>query len=639
MRNKRIFVSGGAGVIGTALVNFLLKEGADVFVGDLKPCPREWLGKVRYRQGDLNTIAPENLLAFDPEIFFHLAATFERSEESFPFFAENFHHNIQLSHYLMNCLKQGNSLKKVVFASSYLIYDPRLYQFPAQQSDVSILSENDQIYPRNTCGGAKLFHELELRFLSQFLKGRVSFTSARIFRVYGYHSRDVISRWIRAALRGEKLMVFRPEGQFDYVFADDVAEALLRLAKTNHSGVVNVGSGVSQSVQSFIDLLHSHFPKLQTEYVESNIPFEHSQADIRKLEEWINWRPTHSLAQALPKLIEFEKRALQLPAQELDHSAVLITSISKKMPLIEAVRKAADKIGQFKTIHGCDSDPDCIGQYGVDEFWLCPPLKELTVEEVIDYCQRNHIEAIIPTRDADLDFYARHAPALLAQGIHVMCSSLEAVTTCLDKKQFADFLTKHHFPVIPTALSPDNIRASLFVVKERRGAGSQKIGFKLAKEEAIQWGQSLKEAIFQSFIEGKEWSVDVYRSKEGRVKGCVARLRDYVVGGESQVTTTVSYPALEHLCQDMADRLNVYGHVIFQIIEDDQGLFHVIECNPRFGGASTASLAAGLDSFFWFFIECLGLSLQSYPFRRRNGEIRQIRYVTDRMIPWSSYLT
>ncbi len=138
--------------------------------------------------------------------------------------------------------------------------------------------------------------------------------------------------------------------------------------------------------------------------------------------------------------------------------------------------------------------------------------------------------------------------------------------------------------------------------------------------------------IFQPFISGKEWSVDLYRTLTGTVKGCVARERNVVVGGESQVTTTVRYPALEKLCEDIAHRLNLYGHAVFQVIETIPKTFYVIECNPRFGGASTASLAAGLNSFLWFFLECEGPNLDDYPFNRVEGEICQIRYPADKII-------
>ncbi len=172
MRNKRVFVSGGAGVIGTALVQRLLEEDADVFVGDLKPCPKRWLGRIKYRQGDLNAMSSQEILTFDPEIFFHLAATFERSEECFPFFEENFHHNVKLSHHLMRCLQNAESLERVVFASSYLIYDPSLYLFSQPPEYVASLNEDAPIYPRNICGAAKLFHELNCVFLIILCKTR-----------------------------------------------------------------------------------------------------------------------------------------------------------------------------------------------------------------------------------------------------------------------------------------------------------------------------------------------------------------------------------------------------------------------------------------------------------------------------------
>ncbi len=446
----------------------------------------------------------------------------------------------------------------------------------------------------------------------------------------------MISRWIRSALHREPIRIYRPEGKFDYIFADDVAEGLLRLANTNYRGVVNLGSGSARSVEEVVQILRHHFPDLKSMIVDSSIPYESSQADSERLVNLTDWRPPHSLEMAIPKIIEFEKEELLKPsAASPENAGVLITSISKKMPLIEAVRGAAHKLGQFQDNHGCDSHPFCIGQYGVDKFWHCPPLEKISPEQIVSYCQEYHIRAIIPTRDADLEFYARHLSFFKRQKIHPMVSSLETILTCLDKKQFADTLLKEHFPVIPSFLNLEDLQAPSYAVKERKGAGSHQIGLNLTKHEAFEHSQTMKEPIFQPYIKGQEWSVDVYRSFEGRVKGCVARQRNYVVGGESQVTTTVQFPALERLCQEMADNLNLHGHAIFQLIEDERGEFHVIECNPRFGGASTASLAVGLDSFFWFFAECLGVSLQNYPFLRSKGEIRQIRYASDKLLPWS----
>lgn len=637
MQNRRVFVSGGAGVIGTALVERLLAQGADVFVGDLKSCPKAWLGKVKYRQGDLNTITNQELLDFDPEFYFHLAGVLERTEENHSFFEENFRQNLTLSHSLLHKIKSVPSLKKIVFASSYLVYDPSLYLLNEPLKSPILLSEDSPLRPLNIYAAAKLYHEAELGLLNEYLGEKISCISARLFRVYGSHHHDVISRWIRYALQREPIPVYHFQEASDFLFAEDAAEGLLRLALTHFQGVINLGTGQSITIKEVIRVLKKFIPRLKVNDQGSPSPVEVSQADITRLKSVTGWQPMHTLETAIPKIIEFEKKIIQeRPAAK--HPAVLITSISKKMPLIDAVRSAANKLGQFQKIHGCDSKEECIGQYGVDQFWHCPTLNNLAIEDVIAYCQDNKITAIIPTRDGDLEFYASHLKRLHKQGIYPMVSTLDTIRCCLDKKKFAELLGKHHFPVIPTSSSLEQWHSHFYVVKERKGAGSQQLGLRLTAQEALEHSQKLKQPLFQPFIEGQEWSVDLYRSFEGKVKGCVARQRNYIVNGESQVTTTVHYPALEHLCQKMADVLKIQGHAIFQLIEDKKGNFHVIECNPRFGGASTASLAVGLDSFAWFFAECLGLSLHDYPFIRSSREIRQVRYMTDRLLPWSSYL-
>ena len=121
MQGKRVFVSGGAGVIGRELVPRLLAAGAIPIVGDLKPRPAHFGPGVLYRQGDLNAMTEAEFHLHAPDVFIHLAATFERSTESYEFWEENFLHNVRLSHHLMTLAKDCPSLRRVVFASSYLI--------------------------------------------------------------------------------------------------------------------------------------------------------------------------------------------------------------------------------------------------------------------------------------------------------------------------------------------------------------------------------------------------------------------------------------------------------------------------------------------------------------------------------------
>jgi carbamoyl-phosphate synthase large subunit len=78
--------------------------------------------------------------------------------------------------------------------------------------------------------------------------------------------------------------------------------------------------------------------------------------------------------------------------------------------------------------------------------------------------------------------------------------------------------------------------------------------------------------------------------------------------------------------------MNLRGHAVIQVIKDNFNNYHIIECNARFGGASTLAIASGLDSFYWFILESMGENIDKYPFLRVENEIRQIRYKKDMIL-------
>lgn len=307
--------------------------------------------------------------------------------------------------------------------------------------------------------------------------------------------------------------------------------------------------------------------------------------------------------------------------------SILVTSISKKVPLIMAAKTSlSDEI----LIHGSDTDPKCLARYFVDYFLETPLISQWTQDFVVEYCKHHRIQAIIPTRNGDLPFFAKYRSKFEEQGISSMVSSEACIDICLDKLKFAEWANKHHFPVIQTDLNLNQIHVPQVVVKDRFGAGSKALFLNVTKKSAENLAKEINNPIFQPYIQGQEYSIDLYRDKNGIVKGCVSRKRDLVVSGESQVTTTVRKPKMEQLCATMADALGIYGHAVFQVLESSEGALHVIECNPRFGGASTCSLAAGLETFSWFLMESQGTPLPS--FKRVDGEIKQVRYPTDKII-------
>jgi len=311
LKNKKIIVTGGAGVIGRELVKKLLEKGAIIRCFDIAPEPRFFSGKVEYCKRDLTTLNPVEFTSFNPDIIMHLAATFERTEEDSEFWENNFENNIILSHKVIDAAKKCKNLRKFIFTSSYLIYSPELYLRKRPQDNFIKLKEADLISTRNLCGAAKYYTEKELEFISK-MYGHFISISARIFRVYGRGSRDVISRWVRMALNGDELIVFQKENMFDYIFAEDVAEGLIKMAENvNRDEIINLGTGTARRIEDVIKILRDQIPNIKVKEIEKEELFEASCADISKLIKLIGWQPKTALEEGIRKIVDYEKRNLE----------------------------------------------------------------------------------------------------------------------------------------------------------------------------------------------------------------------------------------------------------------------------------------------------------------------------------------
>lgn len=308
---------------------------------------------------------------------------------------------------------------------------------------------------------------------------------------------------------------------------------------------------------------------------------------------------------------------------------ILITSASRKVPLVEAMKKAAKKINPNSNIVAGDIDKNALSKFVADEFWCMPRTIDSELDALIEGCKKFDISVIYPSRDGELLFWAKNKPLFAEHGISVLVSPFESINTCLDKLAFSKFGQERNLPFIPSAQHPDNLDADSFVVKERYGAGSHKIKLNCSRDEALQHGKLLEDPIYQPFVKGKEISIDAWMYSNHVVKGLVMRTRDLIVNGESQVTTTFFDPKIQAEAIRVLEHLKLCSHVVLQALLDRANNVRIIECNPRFGGASTISITAGLDSLYWSLLEAIGAEVRDYPFERIEGQVRQVRVPYD----------
>lgn len=302
---------------------------------------------------------------------------------------------------------------------------------------------------------------------------------------------------------------------------------------------------------------------------------------------------------------------------------ILITSIASKTSLIQRVKEAKEKFDAGIKIIGADADANAIGAYFTNAFWHMPRLQNLTIEACIDYCLQKNIGYIIPTRDEDVLYFSKYKTQLLEKNIHLFACEQKAVAFCFDKLKFYEEGDKEW-----TIFSTENIetiQTQHFVVKERYGSGANKIAINIDKTQAKEWAESLKEPIFQPYVQGKEYSIDAYVDASNRCRAAIVRSRDVVVDGESKVTSIVKDEILQTKVEAFLEKYKIQGHSVTQIIKQEDNYF-LIECNARFGGASSLSYEVGLESFYWFLQEA---NNQAIEVKLSNKCLTQVRSQQD----------
>lgn len=313
---------------------------------------------------------------------------------------------------------------------------------------------------------------------------------------------------------------------------------------------------------------------------------------------------------------------------------VLLSSASNKIPLLRALQHAVKRVTSNGIVTAGDLNSNVLSRHFCDEFWQMPATIEQHKDEIVSALKQRGITHVLPSRDGELLFWAQLKSSLKAHNIHVIVSSPEAVEQCLDKLRFGNHSISgaESNCIIPTSSAlealKENTDSERYVVKERFGAGSKSIGVNLNSSEAAEHAKKLSTPIYQPHIDGQEISVDAWLSESHEVKAAMCRVRALVINGESQITYT--QPQSLFLCEieKALTSLKLSGPVVLQALVSNNKL-HIIECNTRFGGASTLGIKAGVDSLYWSLMESSGENVDSLPVNLSREKITQVRAATD----------
>ena len=330
LENKKILVTGGAGFIGSHLVDTLIKKGHQVcIIDDLSTGLRKNINtKAKFLKTDIRSRKVNEIFINEkPDIVYHLAGQINlRTSLEDPVFDADV--NILGSlNVLENCKKY--KIKKIIFSSTGGALYGEAKTIPTPESFPT--------NPPSPYGLAKLTIEKYLEVYKRLYD--IDYVSLRYANVYGPRQNvlaeaGVIAIFIQNILNNKPCIINGSGRQTrDYVCVDDVVRANLLAFEKNKVGVYNVGTGTETSVNQIFEklaggmrLLRRFSPRLRR--VEAGAPrndkwrkmpkniqkkygpaikgeLQRSALDCKKIKKEFGWKPKIDLDKGLEKTIKW----------------------------------------------------------------------------------------------------------------------------------------------------------------------------------------------------------------------------------------------------------------------------------------------------------------------------------------------
>lgn len=299
----RVAITGGAGFIGSHLVERLVQRGDEVSVLDNLSSGRlenlgDALQHVRFLKGDIRDHASIRSALEGAEAVVHLAAlTSVRESMERPLL----YHEVN-STGTLNTLSESLRLgvRKFIYVSTCAVYgNPR--KLP--------IREEHETNPLSVYAASKLSAEEYCRTYSRL--GETRATILRLFNVYGPRQASgtyagVIAQFVGRVKQGLPPVIYGDGEQTrDFIHVRDVVEYIVRAVDSEANETINVGSGRSTSVNQLAELIIKTAGMDLTPVHEPARPedIRHSRADISKARKIFGYVPRVSLEGGLRELM------------------------------------------------------------------------------------------------------------------------------------------------------------------------------------------------------------------------------------------------------------------------------------------------------------------------------------------------
>lgn len=298
----KIIVTGGAGFIGSHIVDEYIKKGFKVLIIDnLSSGSEENINKKAiFEKVDIkekNKIT-KIIEKFKPDIINHnafISSITKVEKKKGKFLVEN------LNNFLNLIEPSKFFLKQFIFASSCAVYG----------ESIPPLKESDEINPVNLYGLSKLLIENSIIYYSK--RYCFKYTILRYSNVYGPRQRGdlesgVISIFINQILNKNHLTIFGDgETTRDFIFISDVVRA--NILSIDKEGIFNIGTGKETTINELVNILEEIIGfKLKRKYIKKDSGVRKSFLDIKKAKVELGFQSQINLVKGLKKTLKYYEK-------------------------------------------------------------------------------------------------------------------------------------------------------------------------------------------------------------------------------------------------------------------------------------------------------------------------------------------
>ena len=278
---------------------------------------------------------------------------------------------------------------------------------------------------------------------------------------------------------------------------------------------------------------------------------------------------------------------------------ILFTGVGRRVELMQAFRQAANHLNINLKIYGADMAGTAPALAFCDVTRkVCGMRDENYIPQLLKICEADHIDLLIPTIDTDLLVLSQNAAKFDEIGTKVLISKPDKIAVCRDKNYTADFFESCGLKAPRTVNSYQLYHGPYPCFIKPKDGSSSINAFKVENESELKvYAEQVGDYIVQPFIEGTEYTVDIFCDYEGNPLFITPRIRVAVRAGEVLKTEIAMDEKIIEECRKLIAGFQPCGPMTVQLIrqnttEDD----YFIEINPRFGGGAPLSMKAGARS-------------------------------------------